>query len=78
MTTPVLAIRNWLFDRNSVIIIADITLFIILLNTLPYEPEIVTGLSLLIFIAILWLTEAIHVSITALLIPPACRWTGDI
>lgn len=69
MTTLSLAIKNWLFDRNSVIFLADIALFITLLKTLPFEPDVVTGLSLLIFIAILWLTEAIHVSITALLVP---------
>src|SRR5690606_36793361 len=37
--------------------------------TLPVEKEVATGLSILAFVAVLWLTEAIHVSITALLVP---------
>lgn len=57
------------FTRNHLIILGDILLFTALYNFLPYEPQIVTGLSMLVFIAVLWLTEAIHVSITALLVP---------
>ena len=45
-------------------------------NTLPFEPQVVTGLSILVFVAILWLTEAIHVSITALLIPLLAVFLG--
>jgi sodium-dependent dicarboxylate transporter 2/3/5 len=56
-------------NRNTVIILADIALFALLLNTLPFEKEVVHGVSILVFIAILWLTEALHVSITALLVP---------
>ncbi|WP_375753855.1 SLC13 family permease [Vibrio sp. HN007] len=56
-------------SRNTLIILGDAVLFIFLLNTLPFEPSVVQGLSILIFIAILWLTEALHVSITALLVP---------
>lgn len=54
---------------NALIVVADILLLVILLNYLPFASEVVTGLSILIFIAILWLTEALHVSITALLVP---------
>lgn len=55
--------------RKRIILAVDVLLLIALLNLLPFEPKVVTGLSLLIFIAVLWLTEAIHVSITALLVP---------
>ncbi|GLO60822.1 transporter NadC family protein [Vibrio sp. MACH09] len=58
-----------MFNRNALILIADSALFITLLFTLPYDESVVKGLSILIFIAILWLTEALHVSITALLVP---------
>lgn len=51
------------------ILIADIILFVILLNTLPFDASVTKGLSLLIFIAVLWLTEALHITITALLVP---------
>lgn len=55
--------------RNSFIFIADVILFIVLLNVLPFTPEANKGLALLAFIAVLWLTEALHVTVTALLIP---------
>ena len=58
-----------LFDRKHLIILLDVLLFAALYNFLPLEPQIVTGLSILVFVAVLWLTEAIHVSITALLVP---------
>lgn len=66
MTEAVKSSKNL---RNTVILIADIILFFILLNVLPFEPAPTKGLSLLVFIAILWLTEALHVTITALFIP---------
>ena len=55
--------------RNSIIFLADVVLFFILLNTLPFAPEASKGLALLVFVAVLWLTEALHVTVTALLIP---------
>ncbi|RJX66575.1 DASS family sodium-coupled anion symporter [Vibrio sinensis] len=61
--------REWFFNRNSLIIIADVLLFAILYFTLPFEPQVVLGLSMLIFVAILWLTEALHVTVTAILVP---------
>ncbi|GAK86400.1 di-and tricarboxylate transporter [Vibrio ponticus] len=61
--------REWLINRNSLIILADIALFCTLYFTLPFEPEVVLGLSMLIFVAILWLTEALHVTVTAILVP---------
>ncbi|MCE0495035.1 SLC13 family permease [Vibrio salinus] len=61
--------REWFLHRNSLIIIADIILFSVLYNLLPFEHDIVLGLSILAFIAILWLTEALHVTVTALLVP---------
>lgn len=69
MTALVVTLRNWFFTRNSMIFIANILLFITLLETLPFDPKVVIGLSILTFVAVLWLTEAIHVSITALLVP---------
>lgn len=60
---------EWLVNRNSIIVILDIFLFVVLYNYLPYEREIVVGLSILFFVAILWLTEALHISITAIMVP---------
>lgn len=61
--------REWFFNRNSLIILADVALFAILFNTLPFEPNVVLGISMLAFIAVLWLTEALHVTVTAILVP---------
>ncbi|QIO06973.1 SLC13 family permease [Acinetobacter shaoyimingii] len=40
-----------------------------LFHVLPYDLNANKGLALLCFIGILWLTEAIHITITALLVP---------
>ncbi|MGF1742021.1 DASS family sodium-coupled anion symporter [Vibrio profundum] len=58
-----------LFSRNNLIIMADIILFIAMYFWLPFDPKVVLGLSMLVFIAVLWLTEALHVTITAILVP---------
>ncbi|ELB1136847.1 DASS family sodium-coupled anion symporter [Vibrio parahaemolyticus] len=76
MTALAVTLKNWFFTRNSMILNANILLFIILFNTLPFEPQVVTGICILVFVAILWLTEAIHVSITALLIPMLAVFLG--
>ncbi|GAA3530757.1 DASS family sodium-coupled anion symporter [Zobellella aerophila] len=60
--TSRIGIKGW-------ILLADICLFATLLVVLPFEPDVNKGLSLLIFIAVLWLTEAIHITITALMVP---------
>ena len=54
---------------SNLIILINAALFVALQLWLPFEPAIVDGLSILIFIAVLWLTEALDVSITALLVP---------
>ncbi|OOF63378.1 DASS family sodium-coupled anion symporter [Rodentibacter pneumotropicus] len=55
--------------RNGIIFLADIVLFFVLLKFLPFSPKENAGLALLGFIAVLWLSEALHVTITALLVP---------
>ena len=55
--------------KNSIIFILDIVLFFVLLKVLPYESKASAGLALLAFVAVLWLTEALHVTVTALLVP---------
>ncbi len=49
--------------------LADIVLFYVLYTTLPFDPNVVLGISILAFIAVLWLTEALHVTVTAVLVP---------
>ena len=57
------ALKGWII----IIIAALVSLG--LYNILPYDQNANKGLALLTFIAILWLTEAIHITITALLVP---------
>lgn len=59
---------SFILHKRS-IVIADFLLLLALLSFLPFDPQVNKGLSILVFVAILWLTEAIHISITALLVP---------
>lgn len=56
-------------SRNGVIILLDMALFALLLNVLPFSSDANKGLALMVFIGVLWLTEALHVTLTALLVP---------
>ncbi|MBD2813935.1 DASS family sodium-coupled anion symporter [Xenorhabdus sp. Flor] len=55
--------------RGLIILALDIILLIVLLKFLPYSEKANAGLALMAFIGVLWLTEAIHVTITALCVP---------
>ncbi|NLK66078.1 MAG: DASS family sodium-coupled anion symporter [Campylobacteraceae bacterium] len=57
--------------KGLIIVAIAAVLSVILYKVLPYDANVNKGLALLLFIAILWLTEAIHITITALLIPIA-------
>lgn len=57
-------------NRRGIIILAlDFILFLLLIHYLPYSQNENRGLALLIFIGILWLTEAFNITITALMVP---------
>ncbi|WP_109419537.1 SLC13 family permease [Proteus terrae] len=55
--------------RGLIILAIDVVLLLLLLEFLPYDPKANAGLALMMFVGVLWLTEAIHVTITALFIP---------
>ncbi|MDO5687422.1 MAG: DASS family sodium-coupled anion symporter [Neisseria sp.] len=58
------------FTRKGLIIIAIAAILAFgLYNILPYSNSANKGLALLLFIAILWFTEAVHITITAFMIP---------
>ncbi len=61
--------------KNSIIVLNTLV-FVWLLNTLPVEPNVAKGLSILVFVGVLWLTEAIHLTITALLVPLLAAFLG--
>ena len=62
-------IKSFKNHKNGIIFILDIVLFFVLLKVLPYESKASAGLALLASVAVLWLTEALHVTVTALLVP---------
>lgn len=55
--------------RKTVIITIAVVFALLLNYFLPYEEKVNKGLALLALVAVLWLTEVIHITITALLIP---------
>ena len=55
--------------RRLIIIAVNILVFIGLLLYLPFDTKANMGLALLAFIGVLWLTEVIHITFTALLVP---------
>ncbi|MDR3324254.1 MAG: DASS family sodium-coupled anion symporter [Zoogloeaceae bacterium] len=62
--------RGWIAEKKEfIILLADIVVMLALLKFLPYEPQTSAGLSILFFVGVLWLTEAVHITITALLVP---------
>ncbi|MEQ9617594.1 MAG: SLC13 family permease [Deltaproteobacteria bacterium] len=61
--------------KNLVIVLSGLVSFAIYF-LLPVEKEILKGLSILFFIAALWLTEAVPLTVTALLTPILAVLTG--
>ncbi len=55
--------------KGIIITLIAAILSVILYKILPYDSNANKGLALLLFVAILWFTEAIHITITALMIP---------
>lgn len=51
------------------ILIADILLFSALFTWLPFTKEANLGICILAFVGILWVSEAVHTTITALIVP---------
>jgi sodium-dependent dicarboxylate transporter 2/3/5 len=62
--------------RKLAILAIDSAIFLAMLKGLPFSPKENAGLALLVFIGILWLTEALHLTITALLVPVMAMGLG--
>lgn len=43
---------------------------------LPYETNANKGIAILLFVGILWLTEALHITVTALIVPILAAVSG--
>ena len=63
-------------NKSVIILISAVILFFVLLYTLPFDRNANSGLALLALIAVLWLTEALHVTITALMVPLLAIFLG--
>lgn len=55
--------------RGLIIGAVALLLSALLYGWMPFEPAAKKGLVLLLFIGIMWLTEAVHITITALMVP---------
>ena len=55
--------------RGYIILALDFLLFLTLIKMLPFTPMENRGLALLVFIGILWLTEAFNITVTSLMVP---------
>lgn len=62
--------------KGIVITVIAAIIAYVLYAFLPFEPLANKGLALLSFIGILWLTEAIHVTATAILVPLLALFIG--
>ncbi|VEH66415.1 sodium/sulfate symporter [Rodentibacter pneumotropicus] len=61
---------TYLSKYKSLIILAlDFILMLVLIKHLPFSPQENRGLALLIFVGILWLTEAFNITVTSLMVP---------
>ncbi|SHH73786.1 DASS family sodium-coupled anion symporter [Ferrimonas marina] len=63
-------------DTKAMILIGAVAVFLAMLAWLPFEAEVTKGLALLVFIATLWLTQAIHITVTAILVPVLAIFLG--
>ncbi|MDR1661552.1 MAG: hypothetical protein LBR95_03890, partial [Azoarcus sp.] len=67
---PALSRVWWIEDKKkSLVLLADVVALLLLWKFLPYEPKTNAGLALFFFVGVLWLTEAIHITFTALAVP---------
>jgi len=62
--------------RGLLILLATLVACAVVYRLLPYDEAARKGLVLLLFIAVLWLTEAVHVTVTALLVPVGALLLG--
>ena len=66
MQTTTLFIKK---QKSLIILVLDILLMLALIRYLPFSPQENRGLALLVFTGVLWLTEAFHITVTAIFVP---------
>lgn len=63
------ALSDAMTPFQATILMFNLVTFFSILYLSPFEPTLAKGLSIFVFIAVLWITEVFHVSITSLLVP---------
>ena len=64
--------------KGLVIIAVAAVAALLLKNTLPFDENANRGLAILLFVGVLWLTEAVHITITALMVPILAIFSGIV
>ena len=62
--------------RGLIVVLLALGVSALAYHTMPFESQPSKGLALLLFIAVLWLTEAVHVTLTALMVPVGALLLG--
>lgn len=62
--------------RRAIVVVGALAAAAGLHAVLPFEPPVNKALALLCLVGALWLTEALHLAVTALLVPVAALWLG--
>ena len=71
--------QTFLSKYKSLLILAlDFVFMLVLIKILPFSAQENRGLALLIFIGILWLTEAFNITVTSLMVPVVAIGLGLI
>jgi sodium-dependent dicarboxylate transporter 2/3/5 len=63
------------FIKTTILVVNLIAFFSILYFS-PFEPALAKGLAIFVFVAVLWITEVFHVSVTSLLVPVLAALLG--
>ena len=64
--------------KSLIILALDFVFMLVLIKILPFSAQENRGLALLIFIGILWLTEAFNITVTSLMVPVVAIGLGLI
>lgn len=75
-TPPSGEVRSDVIKGLVITVVAAIIAYFSATSWLPFEPLTNKGLGLAIFVGILWLTEAIHITATAILVPLLALFIG--
>ena len=62
--------------KSLLTVVAAAVISWVVYSVLPYDIPANKGLAILLFVAILWFTEALHITVTALIVPVLAAVSG--